>query len=88
MNTAMQWDGHAGQLVGCSVLASSASSHSMRAGSSGILTLMAAWQAMEAAMRVRAASRFSACAVAAGLFQDFDQHAFEFAAFEARPARP
>jgi hypothetical protein len=33
----------------------------MRAASSGVFTLMAAWQAIEAAIRLRAASRFSAC---------------------------
>ena len=40
-----------GQLVGCSVFASSNNSHSIRFGSSGVLILMAEWQAMEAAMR-------------------------------------
>ena len=40
-----------GQLVGCSVLASSWSSQSILAVSSGMLILTAAWQAIEAAMR-------------------------------------
>ena len=47
--------------MGWSVFASSASSHSILFCSSGMLTLMAAWQAMEAAMRVRIFSRFSDC---------------------------
>ncbi len=40
-----------GQLVGCLVFASSNSNHSIRCGSRGVLTLIAAWQAIEAAMR-------------------------------------
>ena len=48
-----------GQLVGCSVFASSNNSHSIRFGSRGVLILMAEWQAMEAAMRVRRAVRSS-----------------------------
>ena len=39
-----------GQLVGCSVFASSNNSHSIRIGSSRVLTLIAAWQAMDAAI--------------------------------------
>ena len=54
----------------------------MRAGSSGVLTLMAAWQAIEAAMRVRAASRFSACSGLLRLLQHFDQHALQCGALE------
>ena len=47
--------------MGWSVFASSASSQSILFCSSGMLTLMAAWQAMEAAMRPRIFSRFSDC---------------------------
>ena len=47
--------------MGQSVLASSRSSHSILFCSSGMLTLMAAWQAMLAAMLVRILSRFSDC---------------------------
>ncbi len=60
-HTAGRWDGHGGNWSGARFGPARASSHSMRAGSSGVFTLMAAWQAIEAAMRVRAASRFSAC---------------------------
>jgi hypothetical protein len=45
----------------------------MRVLSSGVFTLIAAWQAMEAAIRLFQATR---------LFQNFDQHAFELRAFE------
>src|SRR5271169_7142710 len=38
-----------GQLVGCSVFASSNNSHSIRLGSSGVFTLIAEWHAMDAA---------------------------------------
>ena len=47
--------------MGQSVFASSRSSHSILFCSSGMLTLMAAWQAMLAAMLVRIFSRFSDC---------------------------
>ena len=47
--------------MGQSVFANSASSHSILFCSSGMFTLMAAWQAMEAAMRARIFSRFRAC---------------------------
>src|ERR1035438_5122976 len=50
-----------GQLMGQSVLANSCSSHSILFCSSGMLTLMAAWQAMVAAMWVRIFSRLSDC---------------------------
>jgi hypothetical protein len=39
------------------VFASSNSNHSIRAGSRAVLTLMAEWQAMEAAIRVRRAGK-------------------------------
>ena len=55
--TGLPW----GQDMGWSVLASSASSQSILFCSSGMLTLMAAWHAMEAAMRARIFSRFSDC---------------------------
>ena len=52
-----------------------------RSGSSGMLILMAAWQAMEAAMRRRAVGVFALLAVGDG--EDLFEHALEFAAFEA-----
>src|SRR5260221_3281284 len=50
-----------GQLIGHSVFASSLSSHSILFCSSGILILMAAWQAMLAAIFALIFSRFNAC---------------------------
>ena len=73
-----------GQEVGCSVFANSESNQSIFAGSRGILTLIAAWQAMEAAIRVRRVSSFSTCRCSAvGDGEDLFKHAFELAAFEA-----
>ena len=72
-----------GQLVGCSVFASSASSQSIFAGSSGMLTLIAAWQAMEAAIRrPRASPRSPPVARCSGYCEHLLQHALQLAAFQ------
>ncbi len=72
-----------GQAVGCSVFANSVRSQSILAESRGWLILMAAWQAMEAAMRRRRASEFSVCWLRSGTARHFFEHVFEFDAFEA-----
>jgi len=51
-----------GQLIGCSVFPNSANNQSIFAGSRGIFTLIAAWHAIDAAIRVRRSSSFSTCA--------------------------
>ena len=63
--------------MGQSVFANSLSSHSILFCSSGMLTLIAAWHAMLAAMLVRILSRFSDLFLTLELIQDFVQQVLD-----------
>ncbi len=68
--TGLPW----GQLIGYLVFANSASSHSIFAVSSGIFTLIAAWQAMEAAIRRANLLQIQRLLLALELLQQLLQH--------------